>query len=108
MLVDAITRANGRLPMGEMQHRLRLRRSPVGHDAVDVSLTSLVATVEALQAELIKLEGLANGHRASFEFERDRVGRIMAELLRATADTMTAVMATALKRFAEIHRPWEL
>ena len=93
--------------IGEI-HRLRPRQSPVCHDAVDASLTSLVATVEALQGELVKLEGLANGDRASFEFERDRIGRIMSELLRATADTMTAVMATAVERFAEIQRPWDL
>ena len=61
-----------------------------------------------MQAELVKLEALANGHRADFESERDRVSRLMAELLRATADTMTAVMATAVERFAEIQRPWDL
>jgi len=94
--------------MGEIQYWPRPGRSPVRHDAVDASLTFLVATVEALQAELLKLEALANGHQAGFEFERDRVGRLMAELLRTTADTMTAVMATALERFAEIHRPWDL
>jgi hypothetical protein len=93
--------------IGEI-HRLQPPRSPVGHDAIDASLTSLVSTVEALQAEFANLEGLANGNRASFEFERDRVGRVMAELLRATADTMTAVMATALERFAEMHHPWDL
>jgi hypothetical protein len=94
--------------MGEIQYLPRPRLSPVRHDVVDASLTFLVATVESLQAELLKLEALANGHQAGFEFERDRVGRLMAELLRTTADTMTAVVATALERFAEIHRPWDL
>jgi len=89
-------------------HRLQPLRSPVGQDAIDASLTTLVSTVEALQAEFVKLEGLANGDRASFELERDRVGRIMSELLRATADTMAAVMATALERFAKLHHPWDL
>ena len=51
------------------------------HDAVDAPLTS-------------QLEA-ANGHRADFESERDRVSRLMPELLRATADTMTAVVAEA-------------
>jgi hypothetical protein len=50
----------------------------------------------------------ANGHRADFESERDRVSRLMPELLRATADTMTAVVAAAVDRFAEIYRPWDL
>jgi hypothetical protein len=98
----------GLLPMGEIQHWRRPGRSPVRHDAVDASLTIVVATVEALQLELLKLEALANGRQADFEFERDRVGRLMAELLRTTADTMAAVVATALERFAEIHRPWDL
>jgi len=92
--------------MGEIQHWPRPGRLPVRHDEVDASLTSLVATVKALQAELVELEALANGHQA--EFERDRVDRLMAELLRTTGDTMTAVVATALERFAEVHRPWDL
>jgi len=92
--------------MGEIQHWPRPGRLPVRHDAVDASLTSLVATVKALQAELVELEALANSHQA--EFERDRVDRLMAELLRTTGDTMTAVVATALERFAEVHRPWDL
>jgi hypothetical protein len=50
----------------------------------------LAATVDALQAILVKLEALANGHRADFESERDRVSRLMAELLRATARLLTA------------------
>jgi len=93
--------------MGEIQHLPRPGQSPVRHDAVDSSMTFLVATVEALQAELLKLEASANGHQAGFEFERDRVGRLMAELLRTTADTMTAVVATAHERLAETHRPWD-
>jgi hypothetical protein len=51
--------------------------------------------VETLQAELAKVETLVSGHRADFELERERAERLMAELLRATADTMAAKEATA-------------
>jgi len=48
-----------------------------------------------------QLEALANGHRADFESERDRDSRLMPELLRATADTMTTVPQS---RFGPIPR----
>ena len=38
---------------------------------------------------------MAIGHRADFERERDRVEQLMAELLKATADTMAAKEAKA-------------
>jgi hypothetical protein len=41
-----------------------------------------------LQVELATFEALAAGHRA--DFERERFDRLIAELLRATADTMAA------------------
>jgi hypothetical protein len=36
--------------------------------------------IEALQAELAKLEAVAGGHRADFERERDRADRLMDAL----------------------------
>ena len=36
------------------------------------------------------MEELAAGHRADFERERDRADRVVAELLRLTADAMMA------------------
>jgi hypothetical protein len=36
------------------------------------------------------MEKLAAGHRADFERERDRADRVVAELLRLTADAMMA------------------
>ena len=41
-----------------------------------------------MQADLAKVEASAVGHWA--DFERERADRLMAELLRATADTMAA------------------
>src|ERR1700719_1231742 len=53
------------------------------------------ARMEALQAELIKLEATASGHRADFERERERADALMAELLKMTAATMAAKEAAA-------------
>jgi chromosome segregation ATPase len=67
-------------------------RSPAGDRPITATLK---ARVEALQAELTKIEALATGHRADFERERERADRLMAELLRATADTLAAKEAAA-------------
>jgi hypothetical protein len=67
-------------------------RSPAGDRPVTAMLT---ARVEALQAELAKVEALAAGHRADFERERERAEALMAELLRATANTLAAKEAAA-------------
>jgi hypothetical protein len=60
----------------------------------DLAITGVVATlkarIEALQAELAKLEAAAAGHRADFERERDRAELLVSELLAATADMMEA------------------
>ena len=60
-------------------------RSSGGHQA-----GALKARVEGLLGELTKLEAIAGGHRADYERERDRADALMAELLRMTADLMTA------------------
>jgi hypothetical protein len=54
---------------------------------------ALKVRVEALQAELAKVEESAAGHRA--DIERERANRLMTELLRATADTLAAMEAPA-------------
>jgi hypothetical protein len=46
----------------------------------------LKARIETLEAELAQLEGVSAGHRADFERERDRCERLMAEVLKTTAD----------------------
>jgi hypothetical protein len=48
-----------------------------------------------LQAELAKLEAVAGGHRADFEWERDQGQKLKAEFLKMIAVTMTAKEATA-------------
>jgi hypothetical protein len=53
----------------------------------------LAAKIEALQADIARLETTAADHRA--DFERERADRLATELLQATAETTAAQEATA-------------
>jgi hypothetical protein len=59
------------------------------------STAPLSARIMTLQAEIARLEATSAGHRADFERERERADRLMAELLRATAETTAARAAMA-------------
>jgi hypothetical protein len=97
--------------LGEINHKPILRsvisRSPDDAQAVAAALK---ARIETLEAELARLEAAAAVHRADFERERDRCERLMAEVLKTTADLMAAREAAA--RFAielaalQAARPW--
>jgi hypothetical protein len=81
-------------------------RSPEGDQSVVATLT---ARIETLEAEFTKVEAAAAVHRADFERERDRCDRLMAEMLKMTADMMAAREAAArlaseLEAFKA--RPW--
>jgi hypothetical protein len=78
--------------LSEINHKPMLARSPAGAPPITATLQ---ARIEALQAELIKLEATASGHRADFERERERADALMAELLKMTADAMAAKEAAA-------------
>ena len=67
-------------------------RSPPGHRA---DVAALKAQITELEDELAKMEVVASGHRADFERERDRADRMMAEMLKATADLMAVKEAAA-------------
>ncbi len=67
-------------------------RPPGGRQAGNIALA---AKIEALKAEIARLEARAANHRADFERERERADRLTVELLQATADTMAAKEATA-------------
>jgi hypothetical protein len=54
-----------------------------------------IALLEALKAEIARLEERAADHRADFERERERADRLAVELLQATAETMAAKEVTA-------------
>ena len=66
-------------------------RPPGGRRAGNIVL--LAAKIEALKAEIARLEARAADHRA--DFERERADRLTVELLQATAETMAANEATA-------------
>jgi DNA repair exonuclease SbcCD ATPase subunit len=73
---------------------LRHTPRPPVHRQLD-NLALLTAKIEALQAEIARLETRAALHRADYERERERADRLMVELLQATAETMAAREATA-------------
>jgi hypothetical protein len=68
-------------------------RPPCGRQAGNIAL--LAAKIEALMAEIARLEARAADHRADFERQRERADRLTVELLQATAETMAAKEATA-------------
>ena len=59
------------------------------------NIALLVAQIDALKAEIARLETSAASHRADFERERERADRLMVELLQGTAETAVAREATA-------------
>lgn len=99
--------------LAELNHSPLPGRSPGGHQAgaaaLKAKVEALQAELAALQAELAKMEATAGGHRADFERERDRADKLMAELLRRTADAMSA-KETAARLDGELTalkaRPW--
>ena len=78
--------------LNEINHKPMPARSPSDRYPIIASLT---ARVETLQAELAKVEAVADGHRADFERERERLDRLMVELLRSTMETQKAKEAVA-------------
>ena len=68
-------------------------RPPGGRPAGNIAV--LAAKIEALKAEIVRLEARAADHGADFERERERADLLMVELLQATAETMAAKEATA-------------
>jgi hypothetical protein len=92
--------------LSEINHKPMPARSPADHHPVT---TSLKASVEALQEGLAKIEASATCHRAEFERERERLERLMVDLLRAALDAQTAKEAV-IRLEGELKalrsRPW--
>jgi hypothetical protein len=72
--------------LAEIRHRPRPPRGRAGNSA-------LLAEIEALTAEIARLETTAADHSA--DFERERADRLTVELLQATAEMMAAKEMTA-------------
>ena len=81
--------------LAEIQHTPMPARSSAGDRALKTKL-------ETVQAEFVKLQALAAGHRADYE----RADRIMVELLRITADAMMAREEAAHLKGAAALRSW--
>ena len=73
--------------LAEIRHTPRPPRGRASSSAL------LAARLEALKAEIARLETTAADHRA--DFERERADRLAVELLQATAETTAAQEATA-------------
>ena len=76
--------------LAEIQHT---PRPPRGRQAGNIAI--LATKIEALKAEIARLEAGAADHRADFERERARADRLAVELLQATAETVAANEVTA-------------
>jgi hypothetical protein len=75
--------------LAEIRHK---PRPPRGHQAGNIAL--LAGKIEALKAEIARLEARAADHRADFERERERADRLTVELLQTTAETVAAKKVT--------------
>jgi uncharacterized protein YigA (DUF484 family) len=84
-----------KLTYATLAERLKCRLEAV-RSLVSGEVATLNVRIEALQAELAKLEATAASHRADYERERDRADRLLTELLKATANT-TGAMAAKLE-----------
>jgi chorismate mutase len=77
---------------------------------VDRSMVAtLTARIETLEADFAKVEAAAAMHRADFERERERCERLMAEVLKGTAELIAAREAAAriASELAALQaRPW--
>jgi hypothetical protein len=75
--------------LAEIRHTPRPPRGRANSSAL------LAAKIEALTAEIARLETTAADHSADFERERERADRLAVELLQATAEIMAAKEMTA-------------
>lgn len=71
-------------------------------------VTSLKQQIETLQTELAEMKVIAGGYRADFERECERTNKLLAELLKATTDTMGAREKAALLegKLSMLTQPW--
>ncbi len=76
--------------LAEIRHKPQSSRGrPAGN------IARLAERIEALKAEIARLEARAADRREDFERERERADRLTVELLHATAETMAAKKMTA-------------
>ena len=103
--LEALTAEIARLETTAADHRADFERERERADRLAVELLQataettaaqeVTARLEALTAEIARLETTAADHRADFERERERADRLAVELLQATAEMMAAKEMTA-------------
>ena len=103
--LEALTAEIARLETMAADHRADFERERERADRLAVELLQataettapqeVTARLEALTAEIARLETMAADHRADFERERERADRLAVELLQATAETTAAQEVTA-------------
>lgn len=72
-----------------------IRHTPRPPGRREAGSVAFAAKIAAMQAEIVRLEAVAAGHRVDFERERERADRLMLELLQANAETTAAREAMA-------------
>ncbi len=103
--IEALKAEIARLETTAADHRADFERERGRADRLAVELLQAIAEttatqevtarLEALKAEIARLETTAADHRADFERERERADRLAVELLQATAEIMAANEITA-------------
>ena len=78
-----------RVDLAEIRHTPRPRRARADNSALQAS------KIEALKAEIARLETTAADHRADSDRERERADRLAVELLQSTAEITGAQEAAA-------------
>lgn len=71
-------------------------------------VTALKQQIETLQTELAEMKVIAGGYRGDFERECERTNKLLAELLKATTETMGAREKAALLegKLSMMTQPW--
>jgi hypothetical protein len=92
--------------LSEISHSpiTRQPQAQAGHELV----AALKQQIETLQTELADMKVIAGGYRADFERECERTNKLLAELLKATTDTMGAREKAALLegKLSMLTQPW--
>jgi hypothetical protein len=92
--------------LAEISHSpvTRAPQTPAGHQVV----TALKEHIATLQADLTEMKAIAGGHRSDFERECERTNKLLAELLKASVETIAArEKAAHLEgRLSVVRQPW--
>ena len=85
-----------------------ISRPPQAAQADHQVVTALKQHIETLQTELTEMKVIASGYRADFERECDRTNKLLAELLKASTESVGARERAALLegKLSMLTQPW--